>query len=192
MRRTNFNKEKPLAEIERLRIALLKIPLYLTVTVNWLKQQNGIDTNRISLLGYSFGALVLPAVQHHLQETGFYPAATIISYGAVNIAELLEFNFSGQSTWLNPISSHLLQSLIYPIEPEMHLPELKGQFLLMNGKLDKRIPFQNALKLQELVRQPKTIINLDEGHMHPDKPELTLKIIRISKDWLFEKRLINQ
>ncbi len=81
--------------------------------------------------------------------------------------------------------------MIRPLEPRFHVQALTGEFLVVNGKLDKQIPFAKALEFQALVPEPKTVINLNEGHMHRRKPELTQKLIIISRDWLLERGLAN-
>jgi fermentation-respiration switch protein FrsA (DUF1100 family) len=80
---------------------------------------------------------------------------------------------------------------IYPVEPALHLPYLKGEFLVINGRNDHQIPESCWQKFQQLTPKPKTVMVLDAGHMHPNKPELTLRVIEISRQWLLERNAIN-
>ena len=52
------------------------------------------------------------------------------------------------------------------------------------------VPSQ-ALTLHQLTPQPKTVVILDKGHMHPRKPELTRELVKISREWLLERGLVN-
>jgi hypothetical protein len=83
------------------------------------------------------------------------------------------------------------ETAIYSIEPERHLPYMNNEFLLINGTRDHQISEYSWKKLHRLIPQPKTVVILDEGHMHPRKTELTKKLVKISRVWLRERGLIN-
>jgi hypothetical protein len=68
---------------------------------------------------------------------------------------------------------------------------MKNEFLIINGTLDHQIPMDSWKSLHQLVPDPKSIIILEEGHMHPRKHDLTLKLVNISKEWLRERNVIN-
>ncbi len=176
---------------QHIRNTINKTPAQVCVALEWIKAQPWADTNRIILLGYSLGALALPAVQHLAQEHQVEVRATALCYGGVDYDYLIHHNFKDRFPGVNPLTSKIAASLIRPVEPREHIQSLTGEFLVVNGKLDQRIPFANALEFQALVPHPKTVINLDEGHMHPRKPELTAKLIEISRNWLLEKGLVN-
>ena len=94
------------------------------------------------------------------------------------------------SPWRS-VGAWLGETAIYGIEPERHLPYMNNEFLLINGTKDHQISTYSWKKLHQLIPQPKTVVILDEGHMHPRKPELTKKLVKISREWLKERELIN-
>jgi len=174
-----------------IREAILKTPAQVCLALRWIREQAWADQDRIILLGFSLGAMVLPASQRLAQFQGVKIRASALCYGVVDYDELIYYNFRDRFPGVNPITSSIGAALIRPIEPRFHLEDLKGEFLVVNGKFDQRIPFAKALEFQALVPEPKTIINLDEGHMHPRKPELTMKLVLISREWLLERGLAN-
>jgi hypothetical protein len=68
---------------------------------------------------------------------------------------------------------------------------MNNEFLLINGTEDHQIPVECWQELHNEVPEPKTIILLNEGHMHPRKVELTKNLVRLSQDWLLERGVIN-
>ncbi len=177
--------------IEKIRKAVLSVPGQIYLLYKWSREQSWADTARINLLGYSFGAMFVPAVQRVIEREGWNIPNTVIAYGGVNIHELLKTNLYFLKFWQRTLLAYLISSLIHPLEPSLHIPYLKGNFLLINGKWDHQVPFKYARLLQEMMPEPRTIVNLNAGHMHPSKPHLTAQIIEISRQWLLKQGAIN-
>lgn len=180
-----------LNEVLRIRKSIYSVPGQLASVIHWARQQIWADTSRTSLLGYSFGAIALPAVQHLAQTYQIPIHATIMGYGGTDIQKMLLHNFKGRSRWVNSFSTNFAAFAIRAMEPELHLPHLKGNFLLINGKHDEQIPEKSYLEFQKLAPEPKKIVNLNAGHLHPRKPELTSQLIEISSQWLYRQEVIN-
>jgi hypothetical protein len=180
-----------LNQIPVIRESVLKVPAQVSEVIKWVFHQNWCDTARFSTLGYSFGAIFVPAILHLSQKQGLSKGSTILAYGGADIFNMLRSNLK----FLNPISrfsvAFFAATAIRPVEPDLHLPKLKGKFLLINGKDDELIPKVCWEKFQALTPEPKSIKNLNEGHMNPAKKELTSKVISISYDWLLEQGAIN-
>jgi hypothetical protein len=45
--------------------------------------------------------------------------------------------------------------------------------------------------LHRLTPEPKTVVFLDEGHIHPKKSDLINKLIEISTQWLIQKGVLD-
>jgi len=180
-----------IGEIPAIQNAVLEVPSQVSAILRWTKGQTWADTSRINLLGYSFGAIFLPSALHYTQTNNLYVNAGIMAYGGANLYELLYSNLADVPPVLRCGIAWIASSAIYPVEPLLHLPILKGEFLLINGTRDKKIPDKSWKTLQQATPEPKTIKNLDESHMHPRKTELTATIVRLSRNWLRERDYIN-
>ncbi len=71
------------------------------------------------------------------------------------------------------------------------MPKLKGEFLLINGNGDRRMPAETVERLQRLTPQQKTIVTLDSDHMMPGNQALMDRIVDISRRWLIERKAVN-
>ncbi|APF17787.1 hypothetical protein Calab_2249 [Caldithrix abyssi DSM 13497] len=180
-----------LEEIPKIRRSVLIVPAQISQLVEWIKKQSWADTTRISLLGYSFGALAIPSALKvmSLRQTGV--DGVIMAYGGVNLYEIFKVNLKTIPAFVRPMVSRLIAWLIRPVEPGLYLPSLKGDFLLINGRYDRQIPESSWRALHRLTPKPKEIVLLDAGHLHPKKKELIQNVIRISYDWLAKKKLIS-
>lgn len=186
-----WRNNSAISQIPLVRRTILNIPAQILSLINWIIKQSWIDTNRINLSGYSFGAFFIPAIYHidGLKKQQLAPG--VIAYGGVDIYFLLMTNMKKTSKLFRMLGSWFASTAIYPIEPALHLPKMNNEFLLINGTLDDQIPSDSWKRLHQLVPDPKSIIILEEGHMHPRKHELTLKLVNISKKWLRERNVIN-
>lgn len=181
----------PLFEIIQIQKAVLAVPAQMTAIMDWTLQQAWADSSRIHVLGYSFGAIFVPAVQHLVQSKNIKIKSTILAYGGANIQQLLMINLKIEPQWLKTLSAFLAAHSIRAVEPELHLPYLKGRFFIINGKYDKQIPVQSYRQMQKLTPQPKTIKNLEAGHLHPRNPDLIRQVVNLSKEWLLQNGCIN-
>lgn len=180
-----------IGEIPAIQSAVLEVPAQVSAILKWTEQQPWADTSRINLLGYSFGAIFLPSAQHYAQSNQLSVYAAVMAYGGANLYRLLHSNLKEVPPGLRAGIAWLASSAIYPVEPLLHLSSLEGEFLLINGLSDKKIPPSSWNILQAKTPEPNTIITLDESHMHPDKTALAEKIVDISRDWLLERKAIN-
>ena len=178
-------------QIPLIRHSVLIVPAQVTQLVNWIKQQAWADTNRISLLGYSFGALALPAILRVMQKHNLRVQGVIMAYGGVNLYQIIKANLKTIPSLLRAPLSFVASMAIRPVEPQEHLPYLEGPFLLINGQQDRQIPEPCWRSLHELTPQPKTIVILKAGHLHPKNKTLINTVIAKSYQWLKKRNLIN-
>ena len=178
-------------EIAAIRRAVLLVPSQMLSVMKWVSNQEWADPERLSLLGYSFGALFVPAVQRYAQANSLHIPTTVIAYGGTNVYQLLMTNIKIMPLWVRSVLGYLAAKAIWAIEPALHLPHLEGHFLIVNGKYDTQIPESSWRELQKLTPPEKKIINLEADHMRPSRPELTARLVAISRQWLLEKGAIN-
>ena len=186
-----WRNNSAISQIPIVRKKILEIPAQVLSLIGWIHQQSWADTNRINLSGYSFGAFFVPAVYHldDLKDQRLAPG--VIAFGGVDIYLFLMTNIKKTSLPLKMLASWFAATAIHSIEPALHLPEMNNEFLLINGTMDDQIPTESWKELHKLTPEPKTVIILEEGHMHPRKPELTLKLVTLSKKWLREHQVKN-
>ncbi len=172
---------------------VMAIPGQVASALHWLIDQPWADAERISLLGFSQGALAAPAVQDMASHDGTRVGWTIIAYGGAPLGALLAANPHMKPTWLREAMAPLVDLVFHALEPTVHLPRLSGKFLVLEGRDDRLIPAAARNLLREAVPEPKTVITFEGNHMGvgPDKMALLQRIIENSKTWLIENGAIN-
>ena len=178
-----LNEKITFSDLLPLRKQTINIPQDILTIIKWLLNQKWTEQKDICVAGYSFGAMLVPAIYHEAQRTDLQLGPGIIAYAGADLYPIFYVNLPG-TEWQKFIKAHIASWLFKPLQPSLHLPYLKGNFLIINGMRDKNIPLEQAKKIQELTPTPKTIINLDEPHMSPTNETLIQKVIDISKKWL--------
>ena len=178
-------------EIPTIRESILSVPSQVLAVRNWAAVQNWSDDERITISGYSFGALFVPAIYRLAEEHKVKIGYGVISYGGADLYRILASNMTNVSQPWRSIVSWLAITAIRGMEPAYHTSYLTSEFLLINGTRDYQIPESSWRELHRLIQEPKTIKILDEGHMHPRKTDLTKRLVRISQEWLLQKKAVN-
>ncbi|MEQ8195877.1 MAG: hypothetical protein RIB59_15450 [Rhodospirillales bacterium] len=180
------------AQIPDFRARLLAIPAQVTAAIAWAKKQPWADPDRVSLLGFSLGALVAPAVQRMAEKHGHALYRTVLAYGGVGLGDLLAHHPRIRALPGGEALGILTDLLLRPLEPALHLPHLRGRFLVITGYDDMFIPHRASARLHALVPEPKTIIARDGGHIGvgPDQIELLEEIVALSRAWLHKEHAI--
>jgi hypothetical protein len=185
-----WDESRKLDQLAVIRRAVLDVPAQVVRSAQRLAAEEGVDTSRTSLLGFSFGAFFVPAVQRLAMHEGSPFRGVVLGYGGVDIGSLLEHNIRLDWRPLRRFLAWLGATALDAMEPEHHLPHLGGRFLVIRGELDRQIPAELSRRLAELTPEPKTVVSLAEGHMGPGNPQLTARVVRISQDWLIREGLI--
>ena len=181
----------PVVEIPVIRKSMLAVPSQALTLHQWVTQQPWAQKERITFTGYSFGAMFIPAIYHLANDHDIILNPGVIAYAGADISDLLYTNMDKIDMPWRAILAWIGETAIYSLEPSDHLPNMNNEFLLINGTKDHQISTYSWHKLHQLTPEPKTIVILDEGHMHPRKPELTKKLVKITREWFRERGLIN-
>lgn len=177
-------------QVPVIRDAVLRVPAQVASAVDWLRGRPWADPERISLLGYSFGALLLPASHRVASTVAPPPLPAVLAYGGTDIHMLMDHNLGVDPPWLRSILARIAQIAIRPVEPGLHAPRMEGgPFFLVSGLHDEQIPRASFEALHALVPEPKEVRLLEEGHMHPRRPELTRRLVDLTREWLAERDL---
>jgi hypothetical protein len=173
--------------------SVMAIPGQVVSVLNWLVSQPWADPHRISLVGFSQGALAVPAAQDLAAQDGTRIGWTIIAYGGAPLGTVLAANPHMKPVWLGHVLAPLIDLVFHCLEPTVHLPRLSGKFLVLEGRDDRLIPQAARNFLQEAVPEPKTVISIEGNHMGvgPEKMALLQKIIKICQTWLIDNGAIN-
>ena len=168
----------------------LLIPGQISSAIRWASEQPWADNQRISLLGFSLGALAAPSVQHLAEHDGIHIGWTIIAYGGAPLGELVAANHHLRTALIRNSLAGLVDFIFKPLEPTRNLPYLSGHFLVLEGLHDDIIPEAARNNLEQAVPQPKEVITFNSAHMGVghDKIILLQQIIDVSETWLIKKR----
>ncbi len=179
-----------LGDVPTIRNALLDMVPSVMLVRDYLGTRNDVDTNRIVIAGYSFGAPLVPVIV----ATDRRFAAAVMGYGAGGLHSLIRHNIR---RYRDPLVSELGGALggllLRPLEPMRYIAEVSPTPLIMiNGTEDDQIPRANTMALYEHAGHPKTIIWIESGHVHPRNPELTQRVVRAMADELGKLGIIGK
>lgn len=177
-------------EVPALRRAVLRVPGQVALVRRLVSDLEDVDEGRTSLLGYSFGALFTPAALRVARRRGAPFRGAILAYGGADIRRLLAANLDLEPGLLRGAAARLAAAAIRPLEPALHLPHLEGRFLVIRGSRDERIPPGSAELLADLLPEPKRIVRLEAGHMGPGNPDVTRRVVELSREWLLAEDLM--
>jgi pimeloyl-ACP methyl ester carboxylesterase len=171
----------------------LRVPGQIAAALDWLASQDWADPERISLLGFSLGALAVPAAQRLAELRGRAIGWTALAYGGSPVGALLAANPYLRPRWTAPILSRVADLVLRPVEPGEHLSHLRGRFLLVGGRDDAFVPEAAARRMRDLAPEPKTIVLLKGGHMGvgADRQALLAEIIAVTTRWLVNEKAVN-
>ncbi len=180
-----------------------KIPGQITSITKWLYAQDFVDTSRLNLVSVSLGTLFSPLGQR-LSSYFDRPFVTMtLGYGGVEIGELAykyfkekgrkEFPFLGAKELhiLAKIAANEVSQAFSSLEPGLHLPQLKGDFLLIYGREEELFPKISMERQQELTPEPKETVWLEGRHVKLKRRGLTLKLLQTVHQWLLKKEMVN-
>ncbi len=184
-------KGSPFARVAAARYSALAVPEQLVAIIRWARAQPWADPERINMLGYSLGAVFVPAAHHMAAANGLRLGPSIMAFGGARLKPILEANIRLKPAWLRPAIAWLAATLLRQLEPTIHLPYLKGEFLLINSLDDEMIPAVSVRALQRLTPEPKTIVILPGEHMDPRDPALMAEIVGITRSWLLARGAAN-
>jgi len=169
---------------------ILTAPGEIAALTAWLTEQDWVDAERISLLGFSLGAFAVPAAQRLVEGQGNRIAASIIAYGGAPIGDVIADHPILPDDWPKGLVRFFGNLAFRPVNPLIHLPHLHGRFLVLGGKEDELIPQAAAQRLHTAVPEPKTVILFDGKHINMGNPReaavLRDRIITAGETWLLE------
>ncbi len=182
-----------LARAPELYGRVLTVPGQLDAALAWTAQQPWADAERVSLLGFSLGALAAPAIQRVLEDRGQRVGWTVLAYGGAPIGDLLSSHPLVRPGWARPVLGAAAHLLLRPVEPLSHLPHVEGRFLFLSGREDRLIPAPASEAFRTATPQPRTEVFFDGDHVGVGEHQRALldAIVRASTAWLLEQGAVN-
>ncbi len=173
--RDSYTVSEFIADIPGIRSGLIDMVPSVMLTLDYLHSRPDVDTSRIILLGYSFGAPLVPVIMAHDRR----PDAAVMVYGGGDMRSLIGYNVARyEGAFLGDVAGILAACTLRPLEPLRYVAGISPvPVLMINGTHDEQVPRRNAELLFAGARQPKKIVWLDSRHVNPRNPELTRQII---------------
>ncbi len=186
--RPSYSMSEFVGDVPAIRRALLDMVPSVMLVFDYLSTRSDVDTTRIILLGYSFGAPFVPCVIAHDRR----PAVGAMVYGGGDLSSLIRHNVR---RYEGPVISALVGAaggiFLHPLEPMRYVGRMAPVPLLMiNGTDDEQIPQENAEMLFAAARDPKELVWIPSHHVNPRNVELTLLIIATLRERLVARGVL--
>ncbi len=163
-------------DVPEIRRALLDMVPAVMLLTDYLFTRPDVDTTKLVLVGYSFGAPFVPTIIRYDRRA----VAAFVVYGGGDLRSLIRHNVRRyRGAVVSEMVGWMGELLLRPLEPLRSVEYISPIPLVMiNGTADEQIPRANAELLYRNAGEPKKIIWLESMHVHPRNPELTARIIR--------------
>ena len=169
----------------------LRYPPELIATVDdvidaadYLASRKDIDDKNIVLIGVSFGIYFTPAAMAAQKRY----AALAIVYGGAPMGKMASHNFTVLPPWSRPMIGTLVDVLLAPLEPTIHLPNVGARpVLYLVSTEDEQIPIECVHSVRDSIKGPKTLIYLKTRHVNPRNTKLISELASNAMDWVEDR-----
>ena len=184
---------RAIPELPSLRYGALSVPGQVTAMLHWLVMQPWSDAHRITLIGFSLGAIAVPAIDRVAQHEGVDIQWTVLAYGGVGFNTLVQGDQRIRPSWIRPLLGTAGALLLKPIEPAEHLPHLTGHFLILGATDDTVVEPSASARLETLTPEPKTIIHTAGDHIGTgrDRRAQLEDAMATTRHWLTAQGAVN-
>jgi hypothetical protein len=176
-----------------LRSEALSIPGQVTAISRWVVAQPWADAHRVTLVGFSLGAIATPAVEHVLLAQDMHVQWTVLADGGAPISAVIGGDQHIRPPWLRSVAAFVGELLLRPLDPALHVSQLKGHFLLISSADDTTISAAASERLAQLTPPPKQIVRMPGGHVGTAGAKIALlnAAITATRRWLIAQGAIN-
>ena len=168
------------------RRAALETPGQLTALLGWVRSRPWADRERVSLLGYSLGALFVPVASHKASLYGGGWDANILAFGGAHLGRIVPNSMKLETPVLRWLVGQLADALLKPIEPAYHLPHMRGPSLFIVAEEDELVPRASSEAMHRLAPEPKSVVTLPGEHIDPRDRAVLDSVVAITGEWLID------
>lgn len=162
-------------DVPAMRQALIDIVPASMLATDYLFHRKDVDTMKLVILGYSFGAPFVPAIIANDRRA----AVAAMVYGGGELYSMIYHNvhrYEGEI--MSEFVGRLGGLLLRPIEPMRFADKISPTpLVIINGMNDEQIPRYNTELFFNTAQEPKKLIWLESKHVRPDNVELTHQIV---------------
>ena len=186
-------RSSELPRVSALRAQVLSVPGQVAAALGWLVRQPWSDPDRVSLVGFSLGAVAAPAVQRLVAAEHIQIGWTILAYGGAPIFALVTGDTRLRPSWARPLLAGGAEVLLAPIDPAFNLPELTGRFLVLRSTDDSIVSDAASRRLEALTPSPKRTIQLPGGQVGTgsDRAAILEGAMAAAQSWLIGEGAVN-
>ena len=161
------------------------------LAIDYLESQEGVDGNRIILLGGSVGAFYVVdagAIDHR-------PAAIVAFMGGGDLGLLFDHNLRHNgytsSRLISSTTGNFISLLLRPLEPVRLAGKMTPTpYIQISATKDERIPEESAQALFDASNEPHKLIWLPAIHVLPHMDDLIEQMMAIAREELIELGLL--
>ncbi len=161
------------------------------LAIDYLESQEGVDSNRIILLGGSVGAFYVVdagAIDHR-------PAAIVAFMGGGDLGLLFDHNLRHNeytsSRFISSVAGRFIALLLRPLEPVRLAGEISPiPFIQISATEDERIPEESAQALFDASKEPHKLVWIPAIHVMPYMDDLIEQMMTITRAELIELGLL--
>jgi hypothetical protein len=158
-------------------------PQQVVTIAQWVRKQEWSDGKPTAIIGISAGAIMTPATYHLANVQGQELGPGVIAYGGAGLCNIFYNIVPGYWFFRGPLA--MAATMIFnKVEPGYHVQRMHGEFLIVNGNGDLKIPSSAAEKLQDLAPEPKDIVNTDTTHIQTHKKDVVIDLFNLTNEWL--------
>jgi len=145
-------------------------PGVVALALKWLSQQSWMRPEQSVAMGVSLGGLFLPAGLRLAQQMQAAPPRAVFAFTGAEIKIILENVLKGYlPAEARGGLAEVVPALNVLNDPRLHLPFLRGSFLVLAAAQDQLIPAQATQALYELLPAQKSLRILPGRHIDYDQ-----------------------
>lgn len=187
--RDSYDLAEFISDVPKMRKAALGMVPSVRLVLDYLWQRPDVDTTRLVLLGYSFGAPFVPCIATYDRRV----SVAAMVFGSGNLAGLIRHNVRRYKGALASDFAGLAGcAFLQPLEPLMYARRISPTPLIMiNGTEDEQVPERFVLEFYSRVKTPKHLVWLKAAHVNPRNIYLTRRIVETLKAELHRLNILS-